>query len=100
MREISHDRGVVHEDVDAAERVDRGAGHRLRGRQVAHVDRDPDDVEAVTLQGTGGLAGGPLVDVGQHHRCTRFAERAPVRGADAAGAAGDDRHLPAQVEEL
>ena len=51
-------------------------------------------------EGAGGLGGGALVDVGQHHRGTGLAERPPVGGADAAGTTGDDRHLAAQVEEL
>ena len=48
----------------------------------------------------GGLGGGALVDVGQHHGGAGFAECTPVGHADAAGTTGDDGDLPAQVEEL
>ena len=100
LREVPHDRGVVDEDVDAAERVDRGARHGLRRREIPHVDGHADHAGAVGLQRVGGLGGGALVDVGEHHGGAGFAECTPVGHADAAGTTGDDGDLPGQVEEL
>ena len=40
-RQVGHDRGVVDQDVDAAEGVDRGRRHRRRGLGRAHVDARP-----------------------------------------------------------
>ena len=100
LREVAHDRGVVDEDVDAAERVDGGARHGLCRREIGHVDGHADGGEAVGLELVGGLGGGALVDVGQHDRGAGLAQRAPVDHADAAGTTGDHGDLPAQVEEL
>ena len=91
LREVLHDGGVVHEDVDAAEGVDGGARHGLCQREIAHVDGHADGGEIVGLQCVRSLGGGVLGDVGQHHRGPGFAECASVGRADAAGTTGEQR---------
>ena len=100
LREVPHDGGVVDQDVDAAERVDGRARHGLCRREIPHVDGHADGREPSPSRASAALAGGALVDVGQHHGGAGFAECTPVGHADAAGTTGDDGDLPAQIEEL
>ena len=91
-RGAGRDAGVGDDDVEAAERVDRGGERRrdvLLGRDVA-ADRDP-----VVLGHRVARSG--LVEVERDHAGARGGERVEDRAADAAGAAGDERDLALEL---
>ena len=99
--EVGHDRGVVDEDVDAAERFGRGGRHCLGRLGSSDVDGDADRARAAArCELLGGTLRGLGVDVGEHDRGADLGEGAAVDRADAAGAAGDDRDLSREVEQF
>ena len=99
-REVDHDRRVVDQDVDAAERVHRGLCHRLGGLRRADVDTDADRPMALGAERLGRLRRRVVVDVGEHDRRPGLGQRLGVDHADPTGAAGDHGHLVGQVEQL
>ena len=93
-RELGHEGGVVHEDVDTAELFDGALHHRIDRFVVGDVDSDRD---RFSIERVGDFLGTGLVDVSADDGRTRFRERGCIRLADAAGgSAGDDRHLAMQ----
>ena len=98
--EVGHDRGVVHQDVSAAERFGRGGSHCLGRFGSGDVDGDADRARpAVGCELLSGTLRGLRVDIGEHDRGADLDEGLAVDRADATGAAGDDRDLSREVEQ-
>jgi hypothetical protein len=90
-RDVAEDAGVGERDVEAAEALDRGRDRRAHLRGVGHVgDRGCRHVVAELgherLQRL-------VVEVADHDARTLGGEQPGGGGADAAGAAGDQRDL-------
>ena len=92
-RAADGDAGVVEHDVDLAEGIERGVGHRLHGLQRAHVADDAVGLGTVGAQLGDGAVEGALLDVGQHDLGPLRRQHLRRRQADPAGAAGDDGPL-------
>ena len=100
---VSHDSpppptpALLHDDVHAAEPVDRGrVGERLHLRGVGHVGDDavtsaPDAASFATASSSAGASTSPMHDL---HALGRERRREPE--PDAARAPGDDRNPPVQ----
>ena len=89
-------RGVVDEDVDGAERLDRPVDARLRGRLVGDVGLHEQRV-ALARERLHGRGGALLVDLGDHDLGALVEEPLRVREADALSRTGDDRDLVLQT---
>jgi hypothetical protein len=86
--------GVVDQNVEAPEPVDRRGDHRLQVLVRPHVDRDE------RRRGTDQLGGARAVrrvDVCDHHGTTLRTEPSGERAADAHRCSRDDRDLPRQL---
>ena len=103
---VAEDSGVVDQDVEAAEVVDRLCDHPFRAGEVGHVlvvrgSLAPGGSDLVDdlLRGrcVVTLAGELAAEVVDDHRRARGGERERVRAADAAAGAGDDRDLAREV---
>ena len=93
--------GVVDQDVDAAERVDGGLRHRHRStpatarRPTRRRPGDPCTPDRPRLR-RGRVASRSATTTDG----ARLAQRLGVHDTDAAGAAGDHRHLAGQIEQF
>ena len=98
-QEVREHAGVVDEHVEAPEPLGRDLdepGRALRGRHVAHGDRDR---PALAGEPPAGRFEAVAAHVGEHDRASRLGETPGAREAEALGCAGDERRLPAQVEQ-
>src|SRR6185436_15672563 len=90
--ERAEDRGVVHQDVDAAERLHRFCGHSLHVFFIAYVRLKTERAGTGRLGDLGGRQI-EFLQVGNHDRSAVGGEAGGERLADAAAGAGDDRDL-------
>ena len=91
--ELGIERGVVDEDVDAAEALG-GLRHELLHRGfVADVEAFGDRGVLAVLAADLGRQRRTVLDIGDHHPRALFGQRPRIMRADAPGAAGDDRGL-------
>ena len=88
--------GVVHQHVDAAERLRRERHEGLALRTVADVRRGRDGATAGRDDGGGGLLGDVAVEVAEHDARPALGQELAVRPAHAARAAGDDGDAPGE----
>jgi hypothetical protein len=86
--------GVVDQDVEPAEPVDRGGDHRRQVVVGTHVDRH--ELRRVTdqLRGAGAVR---LVDVGDHDGAALCAEPSGECTSDPHRSSRDDRDLPRRL---
>jgi len=85
------DAGVVHEDVDLAERVHGAAGHRVDALEVPDVGAERQRLAPERADAVGGGLGGRLLEVDGDDMGAGVSQRQRRRAADAACGAGDHR---------
>jgi hypothetical protein len=95
------DPGVVDEDVQAAEPVDRGLHHRLHVGGCADVGADRQRAAGARHVEPLGQAGGLAeIEVSDHDGRSGLVESLGDPAADAHRAAGDDRRPAAEIDHL
>ena len=87
------DAGVVAEQMDGAEPLERGIAKLLHRGEIGDVAAHPDDVESFGLELAHRLGERVVIHVGQHHLHTLAGESFAHGPTDASGTTGDDRHL-------
>ena len=101
LRRTEHVAGVVDEDVDLAELGEHRVDHRLDLRFESHVALDPECPAARRL---GDIRGGFLrvgeFAAGDRHVGARLGQGQGHVVAEVSGPAGDNRHLPGQIEQV
>jgi hypothetical protein len=90
---VAEDRGVVDQEVDAAERLHGALGHRQRRLGRADVDLDRERLGAGLADLLRDALAVVLLDLGDHHARALRCESLRVGLADPAARAGHDRHL-------
>ncbi len=99
----------VHQDVDAARRLQRGVEERPRAVRTREVGRKHPRTgaragvaadAARAADRVGGVAAPRLVQIRDQHRRARAGQRQRDAAADAAGRAGDQRALPVEGRHL
>ena len=90
---LRHDPGVVVEDVETAERLDRQVRHGLRVGFDGDIGDDRHRLAACGADLADGFLGGLAVIVGHHHARSLGREPEGGHAPHAAARAGDDRNL-------
>lgn len=94
---VTRDAGVVADDVDGAEAVARRPCPRVDRARVGDVGRDCQHVDAAGRQVFGGVRKRRLLHVGEHQPHALGREPVGECPPDAAGTAGDHRHLAVEI---
>ena len=106
---VAEDAGVVHEHVEAAERVERGADDVLGAVEVGDAVVVGDGLAAALGDDVDDLVGGPLVGALAGHRPAEIVdddlgavvgELHRLAAADTVARSGDDRHLAVEHAHL
>ena len=106
---VAQDAGVVHEDVEAAERVERGADDVLGALEVGDAVVVGDRLAAALRDDVDYFVGGPLVGALAGDRTAEIVdddlgavvgELHRLAPADAVARPGDDRHLAVEHAHL
>ena len=87
--------GIVDEDVELPEALDRGSGHALYGSLVGYVGKDRQRLPAHACDlGCNGLDGAAIMSTIDHHRRPRRGKRQGNGAANIAASAGDEGNTP------
>ena len=106
---VAQDAGVVHEHVEPAERVDRGADDVLGALEVGDAVVVGDGLAAALVDDVDDLVGGALVGAFAGDRAAEVVdddlgavvgEHDRFAAADAVARSGDDRHLAVEHAHL